>query len=419
MTDVLPDAGLSPLDGAALEAMIEMLARNTDEPGRLTRLYLSNAHRNAIQMVTDWMRSAGMSARTDAAANVVGRYEGLTPNAPVLLIGSHIDTVRNAGKYDGNFGVIVGIAAVADLNRRGVRLPFAIEVIAFGDEEGVRFPSTLSGSKAIAGRFDPACLSERDSAGMTRFEWLEALGCHPEDIRDCARDPRKVIGYLEVHIEQGPVLEANNLPVGIVTAINGCSRGEIAVKGFAGHSGTLPMNMRHDALTAAAEMVLAVESRGAAEPGLVATVGTIGVVGGAVNVVPGEVRASLDVRSHSDGLRHKAVEDIRTLVEGIANQRGVSATTTTPYDAPATPCDLGFRARLAAAVTAEGVTPFELGSGAGHDAMAFRGLWPIAMLFVRCYKGISHNPAEYATPEDMALSARVLMRFIEDFTKSD
>jgi allantoate deiminase len=257
---------------------------------------------------------------------------------------------------------------------------------------------------------------ERDNAGMTRAEWLEALGCHPEEIPGCARNPRRVIGFMEVHIEQGPVLEARDLPVGIVTAINGCSRGEIVVKGFAGHSGTLPMNMRHDALTAASEMVLAVEARAGAEAGLVATVGTLSVMGGAVNVVPGEVRASLDVRAASDGMRLRAVEDIARLVGEIAEKRGVSVETSMRYDAAAAPCDTQFRQMLAKAVSAEGVEPFELGSGAGHDAMAFRGLWPIAMLFVRCRGGVSHNPAEYASPEDMALAARVLVRFIESIS---
>lgn len=405
-----PDA---PLEGTAIEAMIEALARHTDEPGRLTRLYLSDAHRAAIGTVTDWMQAAGMSTRLDAAGNVVGRTEGASPNAPVLLIGSHIDTVRNAGKYDGNLGVVTGIAAVADLARRGVRLPFAIEVIAFGDEEGVRFPTTLSGSKAVAGILDPACLDERDASGLTRRDGLAALGCDPDAIAACTRDPETVLGYVEVHIEQGPVLEAKGLAVGIVTAINGCSRGEIVVKGFAGHAGTLPMDMRRDAVAAAAEMVLAIEERGRATPDLVATVGVLSVPGGAINVVAGEARLSLDVRAPDDVVRKQAVADIETRIQAIAARRGVEATTAIRYDAPAAPCDPALRAKLARAVEEEGVAPFALGSGAGHDAMAFRGLWPLAMLFVRCRGGVSHNPAEYASPEDTGLAARVLVRFLE------
>ncbi len=405
-----PDA---PLDGLAIEAMVEALARYSDEPDRLTRLYLSASHRAAIATVMDWMHAAGMSARLDAAGNVVGRYEGAAPDGPVLLIGSHIDTVRNAGKYDGNLGVITGIAAVADLARRGQRLPFAIEVIAFGDEEGVRFATTLTGSKAIAGTVDPACLDERDAIGVSRQEGLAALGCDPDALGSCARDPQKVLGYVEVHIEQGPVLEAKGLPVGVVTAINGCSRGEIVVKGFAGHAGTLPMDMRRDAATALAEMVLAIEARGRATPDLVATTGVLSVPGGAINVVAGEARATLDVRAPDDALRKQAVADIEAKVQEIAARRGVEATTAIRYDAPAAPCDPTFRAKLARAVSAEGVMPFELGSGAGHDAMAFRGLWPLAMLFVRCRGGVSHNPAEYASPDDMGLAARVLVRFLE------
>ena len=250
-------SNLSPLDGEVLEKRLELLSHHTDEPGRMTRLYLSNSHRAATQTVADWMRSAGMVARLDAAANVVGRYEGAPGATKTLLIGSHIDTVRNAGWYDGNLGVVTGIAVVAELNRLGRRLPFAIEVIAFGDEEGVRFPSTLTGSKAIAGCFDPASLDERDAGGMTRRDWLEALGCIAADIPSVARDPSQLLGYLEVHIEQGPVLEAKDLPVGVVTAINGVSRGEVRVTGVAGHAGTLPMPMRHDAVAAAAEMTLA------------------------------------------------------------------------------------------------------------------------------------------------------------------
>ena len=219
------------LNGEALERRLGELAAHTDEPGRMTRLYLSNSHRAATQAVADWMRLAGMSARLDAAANVVGRYEGAPGATKTLLIGSHIDTVRNAGRYDGNLGVLTGIAVVAEMNRLGLRLPFAVEVIAFGDEEGVRFASTLTGSRAIAGRFDPACLDERDASGMTRRSCLEALGCVASDIPAVARDPARLVGYVEVHIEQGPVLEAKNLPVGVVTAINGTSRGEVRVTG--------------------------------------------------------------------------------------------------------------------------------------------------------------------------------------------
>ena len=402
------------LNGEALERRLGELAAHTDEPGRMTRLYLSNSHRAATQAVADWMRLAGMSARLDAAANVVGRYEGAPGATKTLLIGSHIDTVRNAGRYDGNLGVLTGIAVVAEMNRLGLRLPFAVEVIAFGDEEGVRFASTLTGSRAIAGRFDPACLDERDASGMTRRSCLEALGCVASDIPAVARDPARLVGYVEVHIEQGPVLEAKNLPVGVVTAINGTSRGEVRVTGVAGHAGTLPMGMRHDALAAAAEMVLAIEARARAEEGLVAAVGVLGAPTGAINVVAGEARFTLDVRSASDAARHQAVADIGAAIARIAAARGVTAQFDMPYDAPAAPCDGAFMDGLAQSIGRAGVMPFSLPSGAGHDAMAFRGVTPIAMLFVRCKGGVSHNPAEYATPADMEIGARILFDFLQN-----
>jgi allantoate deiminase len=405
----------SPLDGATISTRLEDLARHSDEPDRLTRLTLSPAHRAAAQTVLIWMREVGMEARLDAIGNVVGRYEGATADAKTLLIGSHIDTVRNAGRYDGNLGVVTGIAVVAELARRSARLPFAVEVIAFGDEEGARFSTTLSGSRAVAGRFDPACLAERDSAGVARGDELAAMGCDAAAIGALARDPANILGYVEVHIEQGPVLEAQNLPVGIVTAINGVSRGEVVVKGVAGHAGTLPMAMRHDALSAAAEMILAVEARGRAEEGLVATVGLVETRAGAVNVVQGETRFTLDVRSASDEARLRAVADIKARIAEIAAARGVAAAIDMRYDAPAAPCDVDFMHALERSAAGAGVAPFRLPSGAGHDAMAFRGLWPIAMLFVRCRSGISHNPAEYATPEDMGLAARILFDFLYDF----
>ena len=234
--------------------------------------------------------------------NVVGRYEGVEPGLPALLLGSHIDTVRNAGKFDGNLGVIAAISAVASLHRRFQRLPFAIEVLAFGDEEGVRFPVTLNGSRAVAGTFDPAALEVRDADGITLHEALKQFGCDPAGIAGVARRTADVLGYVEVHIEQGPVLEAEDLPVGIVTAINGASRFTIEVTGVAGHAGTVPMHLRQDALAAAAEMVLAVERAAQDTPGIVATVGKLEALPGAVNVIPSGAKLSLDLRSSSDNL---------------------------------------------------------------------------------------------------------------------
>lgn len=402
-----------PLDGSVLMARLDRLAQASAEPGALTRLTLTPAHREAALIVAEWMGEAGMSVRIDRVGNVVGRYEGSTPGAPALLVGSHIDTVRDAGRFDGNLGVVLGIAAVADLSRRGRVLTYAIEVIAFSDEEGVRFPTTLTGSKAIAGTFNSQSLEDRDADGVTRAQALAEFGAPGGDILLEARDPSRVLGYIEAHIEQGPVLEDRNLPLGVVTAINGATRAEIQLRGMAGHAGTLPMGMRRDALAAAAEMIMAIETRAKAEADLVATVGTIHVPNAAVNVVPGEVRFTLDLRSPDDAARQRAHADLERRFSAIAQARRIEIDTRVFYDAPATPCDSVLQAKLSASMAHIGAAPFRLPSGAGHDALAFRGLWPVAMLFLRCKGGISHNSAEYASPQDMELAARVLTHFIE------
>ncbi len=408
-----PDAAASPVDGAAIVARLKELAAFTDVPGELTRLTLSPAHKRAAAQVAYWMREAGMAAvGMDATGTIAGRYAADRPDAKTLLIGSHIDTVRNAGIYDGNLGVITAIAVVAELSRRQVRLPFAIEVLAFADEEGVRFLSTLTSSKAIAGRFAPASLEDADAQGMSRAEALRSFGAPAVGFDTCRRDPEKVLGYVEVHIEQGPVLEAEGLPLGIVTGVSGASRGHIRVRGQAGHSGTLPMGMRHDALAAAAEMILAVEARGRADAErLVTTVGTLVIAGAGVNVVPGELQFSLDVRSLDDALRAQAVADIRAAVEEIAGRRGVKAFFDIGHAMPAAPCDPAFMDRMAGVVDDLGVPVRRLPSGAGHDAMVFRDLLPMAMLFVRSQNG-SHNPREYAAPADIGLAAQALLGFL-------
>jgi allantoate deiminase len=399
--------------GDLIYGRIGELARISDEPDRLTRLYLSPAHKQATGLVAQWMRDAGMTVRIDATGSVVGRREGATPNAPALLIGSHIDTVRDAGRFDGNLGVLTGIAVVAELAARQAVHPFAIEVIAFGDEEGVRFPSTLGGSRALAGTFDAAILDERDEHGVSRRQALIDFGCDPNAIAGEARAPATALGYVEVHIEQGPVLEAEDLPVGVVTAISGATRGIVEVTGQPGHAGTVPMHGRRDALAAAAEMVLAVEARAKGEPDLVATVGRLSLTNAAGNTIPGRVQFSLDVRSPLDTQRASAMADIKTTLARIAAQRNVGLQVTLTYDAPATPCDAGLMQLLARGIECAGVRVYELPSGAGHDAMAFRNRLPLAMLFVRCEGGISHNPAEHASAADIDVAARVLLSFIE------
>ncbi len=401
--------------GVAVMRRLDRLAEHTAVSGEMTRLYLTPEHKAAAEEVTGWMQAAGMATRMDAACTVVGRYEGSTPDAPLLLLGSHIDTVRNGGKYDGNFGVIAAIQAVDELHRAGERLPFAIEILAFGDEEGVRFPMTLTGSKAVSGIFDPRALDCKDAAGITLREALLAFGGDPDDIARLTRDPSHVLGYVELHIEQGPVLEGEDLPVGIVTAINGATRATIGVKGWAGHAGTVPMGMRRDALPAAAEMILGIERRCADQRNLVGTVGQVDVLPGAVNVIPGEVRFTIDVRSPWDDERKAAVGDIFDLTDGIGARRALGVTHTVTYDVPAATCSPELADALESAVVRTGIRPRRLPSGAGHDGLAMVNLCPIAMLFVRCRAGVSHSPAESITAHDADVAVRVLIDFLRHF----
>ena len=404
----------SPLmQGSALRARIDDLAAISAEPGWLTRVFASPEHRRANDLVLGWMRAAGMAAREDAIGNVVGRYEGRVIGARALLIGSHIDTVRNAGKYDGAFGVVAGIAAVAGLHAAGERLDFAIEVIAFGDEEGVRFPTTLTGSRAFAGLFARSSLDQKDAEGVSMREALTNFGCEPEAVAKLRG--RNVAAFVELHIEQGPVLEAENLPVGVVTAINGATRFHCTLRGLAGHAGATPMNLRKDALAAAAEMILMVEARAREEEDLVATVGRLEVEPGAVNVIPGEARFTIDMRAPRDAQRQRAVNDIDKRLIAIAKARGVALISVHTHEAAAYICDPGIVAGLEAAVESIGQPARLLPSGAGHDTMIMGALCPAGMLFVRCKGGISHNPLESITVEDCEIGLAALMAFVRGF----
>ena len=386
----------------------------SDHPDHLTRLFLSPAHRQAADAVSRMMMADGCdTVDIDALGTVVGRYHGEGTDAPALLIGSHIDTVKDAGSYDGTLGVVAGIAVVEALKQAGRRLPFAIEILAFGDEENVRFPSNLSSSRALAGTFDPATLNGVDEDGISFRQALLDFGGKPEAIGAIARDASKVIGYLEVHIEQGPVLQHENLPVGIVTAINGASRRRVIVSGQAGHAGTVPMTLRQDALTAASEMVLAVERLGAKAPLTVATVGRLAVSPNAVNVIPGGVQFTLDMRGPDDSERIAMVQAIETELRAIAARRKVALDIAPFYDAPACPCSPSLQAALTEAVARHQIKPLHLPSGAGHDAMAMAALCPIGMLFVRCTDGISHNPAEFSSQDDINQAIRILLDAVE------
>jgi allantoate deiminase len=399
--------------GATLMARLDALACFTDEPGRLTRFYLTPAHRAAADQVRRWMEEARLTSETDAIGNVVGRTRPGS-DKPLLILGSHIDTVRDAGRYDGALGVLGAIAAVEELRRRGVTLPFDIEIIAFGDEEGARFPSTLAGSRAVAGTFDVATLDVLDAEGVSLRQALVAFGCDPAGIPALSRRGRHVVGYLELHIEQGPVLEAEGLPVGIVTAIAGAVRLTVTLRGAAGHAGTVPMAMRRDALAAAAELVLAVEEAARLnEGGVVATVGQLALRPGASNSIPGEVVLSIDLRAERDDVRDAALHRIETAARAIAATRHVAIELRGTYEAPAVQCDAGLQAVLAAAVTACGLPARYLQSGAGHDALVMGPLGRIGMLFTRCRGGVSHTPAESITAGDAGLSVMVICSAIE------
>jgi allantoate deiminase len=405
------EADVSP--GKRVMALVANLARHTDEPGRLTRLYLTPAHRATADAALRMMRAAGLDARVDAVGNVVGRYEGTAPGAPALILGSHLDSVVDAGRFDGPLGVACGIVAVEALARETLRLPFAVEVVAFGDEENVRFPTNLSTSYALAGRYRPEWLDARDGDGVRLRDALAAFGGDPNGIAGLARRPEDVAGYIEVHIEQGPLLEAEGLPVGVVSAIAGITRARAHVVGEAGHAGTVPMAMRRDALAAAAEMVLAVERIGSRRPGTVATVGAARPEPGAVNVIAGRVEFSIDARAPDDAVRAAMVADIGRELAAVAERRGVGVEIAPFMDSPATRMDPRLAAVLEDAVRALDVATIRLPSGAGHDAVAMATLCPAAMLFVRCKGGISHNPAESITEGDADIAVRVLIEAVK------
>jgi hydantoinase/carbamoylase family amidase len=399
--------------GRRLMARLEAFADFTDEPRRLTRLFLSEAHRRAALAFIGWCSEARLEAKIDAAGNVVARYEGKRAGAPALMLGSHIDTVRDAGLYDGNYGALAALAVVERLSARAERLDHAVEIVAFGDEEGVRFRTTLTGSRALAGNYPQDVLDQKDAQGVLMRDALLAFGGDPERAGSIRRPD--VAAFVEAHIEQGPALEAEGLPLGVVTAINGATRLEVVVDGLAGHAGATPMHLRQDALTAAAEMALAIEDRARSEPDLVATVGRLEVWPGATNVIPGHVQFSIDLRAPSDLNRAAALADVEARILAIAATRGVRVSIAKSHEANAYVCDPNIVAGLAQAVEAVGVPPRLLPSGAGHDAMAMGKLCPAGMLFVRCKGGVSHNPLESITVEDCAIGLKALTQFTRDF----
>jgi allantoate deiminase len=388
------------------------LAAITEEEGRLTRPFGTPAMARANAVVGAWMAQAGLTVRSDAMGNLVGRLEGSDPDAGTLLLGSHLDSVRDAGAFDGPLGVLGAVACVERLRDGGVRPPFAVEVLAFADEEGLRFGVPYLGSRALAGTVDADLLALRDGAGTTVRDALRRFGGDPDGVDSAARVGERLLGWCEVHIEQGPVLEERDLPVGVVTAIAGATRAEVRFEGRAGHAGTVPMAVRRDAACAAAEWVLAVEAAGRGEPGLVATVGRLEALPGATNVVPGAAVASLDVRHADDGVRARVVAALRAAAHRGGAARGVQAHWREVTARASVPMDGALTERLEAAVAGRGLEVARLGSGAGHDAVVLSALCPVAMLFVRCAGGVSHHPDESVSEADVAVALDVLEAFV-------
>lgn len=380
----------------------------SDTAEGLSRRYLTQAHRAAADELAGWMRDAGMAVRLDAAGTLIGRYEGTGPKT--LLIGSHIDTVGDAGAYDGTLGVMLGLGCVEALAARGRRLSFAIEVMAFGDEEGSRFHTSMLGSRALAGTL-PAELPEiYDRAGVSLAEAMRGFGLDPAQLPQAARRRDDVLLFLEPHIEQGPVLEAAGLPVGIVSGIAAQARLQVRLDGVANHAGTTPMHLRRDALAAAAEAMLALE-RIALAAGVVGTVGAIEAFPGVSNVVPGRAVFSVDLRAPTEAARDAAEAEFRSALQEICARRGMGEEVQVIQKLAACYCDEAAQGTLAEAVAAVGIRPFYLPSGAGHDAMSVAALCPVAMLFIRCRAGISHNPAEHVEVADVEAAAAVMMDF--------
>ena len=418
--------GTEPELGNVVWNWAEHLAQHSDpghaEQGQLTVTYLTDAHRACAQRLSHWMRQhCGFDeVGIDAVGNVVGVYHGSDPDAPRLLTGSHYDTVRNGGKYDGRLGILVPMACVRELHRAGRRLPFGLEVVGFAEEEGQRYKATFLGSGALVGQFDEAWLDQADADGITMRQAMQHAGLCIDDIPKLRRDPSRYLGFVEVHIEQGPVLNEIDLPLGVVTSINGSVRYLGEIGGTASHAGTTPMDRRRDAAAAVAELVLYVEQRAAAQPQLVGTVGMLEVPSGSINVVPGRCRFSLDLRATTNEARDELTRDVLAALASICERRGVRCKVEETMRADAAPSAPPWQRRWERAVDAAGLPVHRLPSGAGHDAMKLHELMPQAMLFVRGeHAGISHNPLESTTSDDMQLAVDAFAHLLQQVAHND
>jgi len=417
--------GESPTLGNQVWDWAEQLAVYSDpgfkERGQLTVTYLTDAHRGCSAQLQAWMRESGFDdVSVDAVGNVVGVYHGTSPQAPLLMTGSHFDTVRNGGKYDGRLGILVPMVCVRELHRAGRRLPFGIEVVGFAEEEGQRYRATFLGSGALIGHFNPAWLDQTDADGVTMRQAMHQAGLPGtmEAIANLQRNASRYLGFVEVHIEQGPVLNEMDLPLGVVTSINGSVRCMVEIQGMASHAGTTPMDRRRDAAAAAAEVILYVERRAASVPDVVGTVGQLEVPAGSINVVPGRCRFSLDLRATTNAARDALAADVEAEIERICAQRGLSFQIERTLAVPAAPSHPTWQARWEAAVQALGLPVFRMPSGAGHDAMKLHELMPQAMLFMRgLNSGISHNPLESITNHDTELVVQAFMHLLEELAE--
>ena len=416
--------GYEPTLGNDVWDWQEKLAQHSDEgfaeKGQLTVTYLTDAHRACAQRISHWMRDCGFDEiEIDAVGNVVGRYRPATADGKYLLTGSHYDTVRNGGKYDGRLGIFVPMACVRELHRAGKRLPFGIEVVGFAEEEGQRYKATFLGSGALIGDFDQRWLDQKDTNGITMREAMQHAGLCIDDIPKLKRDAANYLGFIEVHIEQGPVLNELDIPLGIVTSINGSSRYVCEMIGMASHAGTTPMDRRRDAACGVAELMLYAEQRAAQDGDSVATVGMLEVPSGSINVVPGRCKFSLDMRAPTDPQRDALVADVMNQLAAIAERRGLRYTAELTMQAAAAPSAAAWQAQWEAAVAALGVPRYRMPSGAGHDAMKLHEVMPQAMLFVRgINSGISHNPLESTTADDMQLAVDAFTHVLQQLDKA-
>ena len=393
---------------------IDELSAISETPGILTRRYLTAEHRRANELVGHWMSGAGMDTWQDAAGNVIGRYDGAQGNAPALIIGSHLDTVVNAGKFDGMLGVLCGVACIQALFQTGRRLSYPIEVIGFADEEGARFGTTYLGSRAVTGQLDPSTFEQTDAAGISLRQALADFGLDADRICQAARRPDDILAFLELHIEQGPVLEVLGRPAGAVTAINGQTRLSVTITGEAGHAGTVPMSLRRDALAVAAEGVLAVERECDENDDVVGTVGILRVTPGAINVIPGDVTFTVDIRGKDDVDRRNVVAEVSQAVREAAEKRNCIAQFSAIHEAISAPCSERMIEIIERAIAAVGFKPGRMPSGAGHDAAAMAELCDVGMIFLRSEGGISHNPAERTSQEDIAIGINIMMKVLDE-----